>query len=333
MRQDNEPRAQAAWVLAGLSAPAALTLAGLSWHWVLLGSALAALYYYIICRLCAAPLPRTMRQAFGRGGANAVLALTFVWTAFAAGAAAAGADMAYPEDALPWLAPACMLALAAVGGWHGTRTLQRAAGAVSLVLGILYAVLLMTSAGQVELAWCRPWGSAAQAAQAFFALLAASAALYLPAAGGAVKRPGLLCAVSALVPAACACVTSGCLSPAVVQRTAAPFYAMSKSLGVLHVIERFEPVVSAALLTGFFCLVSLLTQSAAEIASALCPRLPARWCAIGACALAGAAVPLAKLVTKEIQAALAGIFWGILPLLTLGIVAIKKGRKKCEKKG
>lgn len=332
MRQDNAPRAQAAWVLAGLSAPVALTLAGLSWHWALLGGALAALYYYIVCRACLAPLPRTMRLAFGRGGAGAVLALTFVWTVFAAGAAAAGADMAYPEDELSWLAPACMLALAAAGGWHGTRTLRRAAGALSLVLGLLYTALLLTAAGQVELRWCRPWGGAAQAAQAFFALLAASAALYLPTAGERVKRPGLLCAAAALVPAVCACVTSGCLSPAVVQRTAAPFYAMSRSLSVLHVIERFEPIVSAALLTGFFCLVSLLTQSAAEIAAALCPHVPVRWCAVGACALAGAAIPLTKLVTKELQAILAGIFWGFFPLLTLGVVAIKKGRKNAKKR-
>ena len=51
LRDRYTPRAQRAWVLAGLSAPAALTLAGLSWHWVLLGSAAAAIFYYIIYRI------------------------------------------------------------------------------------------------------------------------------------------------------------------------------------------------------------------------------------------------------------------------------------------
>ena len=39
MQDKYAPRAQCAWALAGLSAPVALTLAGLSWHWALLGAA------------------------------------------------------------------------------------------------------------------------------------------------------------------------------------------------------------------------------------------------------------------------------------------------------
>ena len=331
MQDEYAPRAQCAWALAGLSAPVALTLAGLSWHWALLGAAAAAGFYYILYRMCDMPLTRAAMLAYGVTAGRIVLSLTFFWTAFAAGAAAAGSAAAYPEDGLQWIAPACVLLLAAIGGWRGTQALARAAGVLSLVLAVLYAALLLAAVQQVKLEWCRPWGGAQQAVKAFSALLAASAALYLPQTGRRRKRAGALCIAAAVVPAVCACITSGCLSAQVVQRTQAPFYAMSKSLSVLGVAERFEPVVSAALLMGFFCLTSLLTQSAAGIACAVCPRLPERWCAAGACAIAGAAALVAGRVPQAAQMLLAAIFWGILPALTLGIVAVKKVRNKSKK--
>ena len=166
---------------------------------------------------------------------------------------------------------------------------------------------------------------------AFLSLLAASAALYLPQTGQKQRRTGLTFAAAAVVPAAGACITSGCLSPQLVQRTQAPFYAMSKSLNVLGVAERFEPFVSAALLMGFFCLTSLITQSAAEIAQALCPRIPEKWCALGTCLLAGVAALLAGRVPQAVQMGLAAIFWAVLPVVTLAIVAVKKVRKKSKK--
>ena len=331
LRDRFTPRAQRAWVLAGLSAPAALTLAGLSWHWALLGSAAAAVFYYIIYRMCDLPLTRAARLAYGASAGKIVLALAFLWAVFAAGAAAAGSAVAYPEDGLEWIAPACVLLLAAIGGWRGTPALSRAAGTVSLILGLLYAALLLAGLQQVTISWCRPWGGANQTAKAFLSLLAASAALYLPQTGQKQRRTGLTFAAAAVVPAVGACITSGCLSPQLVQRTQAPFYAMSKSLNVLGVAERFEPFVSAALLMGFFCLTSLLTQSAAEIAQALCPRIPGKWCALGACVLAGVAAMFAGRVPQAVQMGMAAIFWAGLPVVTLAIVAGKKGRKKSKK--
>lgn len=332
MHDEFAPRRLTAWTLSALSAVMALTLAGLGWQWVLAGCASAAGYYYIVYRLCRAPLTQAAIEAFGRTGGTVLLVLTLGWTLIAAAASAAGADMAYPEDALPWLAPACVLLLSAFGGWHGTHALSRAAGVVALLLGFLYLTVLLTAAGQAEAAWCRPWGTGDQAAKTFFALLAASAALYLPGAGGRLRRPWGAFAVGILVPVAAACLTSGCLSPQVTARTAAPFYAMSRSLSLLGVVERFEPVVSAALLTGLFCLTGLLTQSGAEMVHAILPRIPVRWCAVGCCALAGALIPAAKRMPQTAQAIAAGIFWGVLPVLTLSVVAIKKGGKNTKKR-
>lgn len=332
MRDEDAARQIPALTLAGLSAPAALTLAGFSWHWALLGGAAAAGFFFFLYRMCEMPLARAVQLAFGRTAGGVLLVLTLLWTVFAAGAAAAGSTAAYPEDGLQWLAPVSVLLLAAFAGRRGSDTVLRAASVLLLMLGLGYAVLLLAATGQVELQWCRPWGSAQQAAKAFFTLLAAQAALYLPQAGAKGKKPGRWCALMALVPAACACAVSGVLSPQVVQRTASPFYVMSKSLSVVGVAERFEPVVSAAMLTGFFCLTGLLTQSAGQIAHTLCPRAQQNWCAAGACVPALAAVPLAGHVPQAAQTVMAGIFWGFLPVLTLGIVAVKKGRNNSKKR-
>lgn len=331
MRQTSAPRAYAAWALAGLSATAALTLAPMSWHWVLLGGILAGLYYYIVYRLTDEPLARAMTIAYGKIGGNLVLLLTMLWSIYAAGAAAAGADMAYPEDRMSILAPTCMLLLAAFGGFSGAQTLARASAALALILGLIYAAVSLAALKQVELSRLAPWGSGAQAALAFASLLSASAVFYLPKPEGKLKRPGLLLAFGAL-PAVLAAVTAGCLSPALAARVPAPFYHMSKSLRILGILERMEPLVSAAMLAGFFCLTSLLTQSAAQIGATMCPQLHAKWWTLIVCALSFAAIWLVRATPQTVQTVLAGIFWGIFPLLTQCIVAVKKVRKKSKKR-
>lgn len=329
MRQASAPRAYAAWVLAGLSASAALTLAAMSWHWVLLGGVLAGAYYYIVYRLTDEPLARAVKLAFGKTGGTVVLVLTMLWTIYAAGAAAAGSDMAYPEDRMSMLAPACMLLLSAFGGFTGTQTLARASAALSLLLGLIYAVVSLAALRQIEASNLAPWGGGEQAAMTFAAMLSASAALYLPKLEGKLKRPWLLLAAG-LLPAMLAAVTAGCLSPALVARVQTPFYHMGKSLRILGIMQRLEPLVSAAMLAGFFCLTSLLTQSAAQIGAAVWARLDAKWWTLIVCALAFGAIWLVRLTPQTVQMALAGTFWGFFPIVTQCVVAVKKVRKKSK---
>ena len=127
-----------------------------------------------------------------------------------------------------------------------------------------------------------------------------------------------------LLPAVLAAVTAGCLSPRLTQQLELPFYTVSQSLSVLDVMERLEPLVSAALLMGFFALESLLFASARAQLERVVPeifRTPWGSWALGA--LAFGLHFVTGSIGENAWALGAAVCWGILPLLTQLIVAIK----------
>ena len=135
--------------------------------------------------------------------------------------------------------------------------------------------------------------------------------------------------VLALAPAAFAVVTSGCLSPQVAQADSLPLYTLAKSLSILSVMERLEPLVSAVLYLSFFALAALLTQSCAALFCGGLRRDDApRWLAPGICALALAFGWVACPLPGWLSGGGAAVFWGVFPLVTLLVVAVKKDRKK-----
>ena len=103
---------------------------------------------------------------------------------------------------------------------------------------------------------------------------------------------------------------------------------MAKSVSVFGVMERLEPVVSAALTAGGFCLLSVLCLANAKTARALGWK---KRTGIGnfllGCAgyLAGAVLP------EGVQALAAAICWGMVPMLTLWVASVKKLQKKQKK--
>ena len=209
------------------------------------------------------------------------------------------------------------------------RASARAAAVLAPVLAVIHAVLLLTALGQVNLRWCAPWGEASQLFTLFPALLLPSAALCLPRTPDGGRLPWAMLAVLALAPAAFAVVTSGCLSPQVAQADALPFYTLAKSLSLLSVMERLEPLVSAVLYLSFFALAALLTQSWAALFCGGLRRSDApRWLAPSICALALAFGWFVCPLPGWLSGGGAAVFWGALPLLTLLVVAVKKDRKK-----
>ena len=95
-------------------------------------------------------------------------------------------------------------------------------------------------------------------------------------------------------------------------------------MSVLDVMERFEPLVSAALLMGFFALESLLFAACRAQLDAAVPSLrEKKWAGAALGVLAFALTFAADGIGPEVWALGAAIFWGIAPLLTQLIVAIK----------
>ena len=318
-------RQAGAWGFCALTVPAVLTCAKRGWSWVLLGCAAAAVYFYVTGLLAGRTgvvrLTELTQQAFGRTGGKIALVLGSAFCLISAAQTAASAKLAFPDETSALAGPAVLM-LAALAGKKGPQQAARVFGVTALILAGLYGITLLSAAKQAEPVWLRPWGSARQAAEVVPAVLSLSCLRYLPRRTG--RAGGGWTALLLLGPAALAAVTAGCLSPQLTQQLAQPFYAVSQSLSVLNVMERFEPLVSAALLMGFFAFTSLLLEAAkAQLEGAFAElrgKQAVSWILAAGAFLLGLA---AAGIGEEWWALGAAIFWGIIPLLTQLIVAIK----------
>ncbi len=332
MEADMTRRQQLAWCFGALGVPAMLLCASAAWQWVLAAGALAALYYIIVWQLWVRagqkPLPALACEAFG-GAGRGILTAAALWTLTALADTARRSAAAFPESREGLLCGAVLLILCAASGTRGVRTSARAAAVLAPVLAVIHAMLLLTALGQVNLQWCAPWGETSQLYALVPALLLPSAALSLPRTPDGGRLPWMMLGTLALAPAAFAVVTSGCLSPQLVQADALPFYTLAKSLSILSVMERLEPLVSAVLYLSFFALSALLTQSCAALFCGALRRDDApRWLAPAVCALALAFGWVACPLPGWLSGGGAAVFWGVFPLAALLVVAVKKDRKK-----
>ena len=178
--------------------------------------------------------------------------------------------------------------------------------------------------------WLRPWGAWTQATVVLAPMLVPAAALYLPSTKEKNVPWGALLLL-ALLPAGMAAVTSGYLSPAVVQAERFSYYTLTKNMSLLSVMERFEPVLSGSLFVGYFCLASLLVESASAQLGAAMGKWHGGRRTIALYAAAYGLSYAADRIPDAIRTAGSAVFWGLMPSLALLIVAIKKVRKKAKK--
>ena len=316
-------RQAGAWGFGALTVPAVLTCAGLGWGWVLLGCAAAAVYFGLTASLGegAFDLREVTLQAFGKGVGRVWLLLGAGFALLSAAQTASQAHLAFPDETGK-LAGAAVIVLAALANRKGPEQAARVCGVVSLILAALYIIVLVSAARQVKIEWLTPWGGARQTVEVLPPMLALTCLRFLPGRRERVKGGWL--ALLVLGPAALAAVTAGCLSPRLTMGLQQPFYTVSQSLSVLDVMERFEPLVSAALLMGFFALESLLFAACRAELDAAVPALREKtWAHAALGALAFGLMLATGKIAPEVWALGAAIFWGLGPLLTQLIVAIK----------
>ena len=290
---------------------------------MLLGCAIAAGYYVLTQELAngAVYLPELTVCAFGNAAGRVVLAIGGVFTLLAAAQTARRAGIAFP-DGTAELAGGVIVLLGTLAGEKGAKQAAKVCGVLFLVLAGLYTIIILAAAKNVQLRWMEPWGGARQTLEVVPPLLVLTCLRFLPGRKAAVKSGWL--GLLAVCPAAFAALTAGCLSPRLTQQLTFPFYTVSQSLSVLGVMERLEPVVSAALLLGFFALESLLLEATREQIERAAPIIAGkRWARVAL----GVAVFGLSFVTDGIPAEAwalgAAVCWGIAPLLTQLIVAIK----------
>lgn len=326
-------------IAASVTVPVVMTCAGRPWQWVLAGCGAAAIFYTLLYSILrqtdtATGLTPAVKEALGPVAGGLALFLGGAWALLAAADTAGRCVSAFPAGEADRLAPAAILLLTALALRSGSLTAARCAGVLAPVLWVLYAGLLLAAAPDLNLSWCRPWGRWQQGTGVLAALLFPSAALFLPRERAKrEKAPVRLLAALTAVPALFALATAGCLSPQLVSREPFAFYTLTQSVSVLGVMERFEPVLSASLYLGFFCLVSLLLASAQAQICAAIPVLEGKhWFGPLLCAAAFGLSLVTKALPEVVRQVAAAVFWGVVPVFVLLIVAIKKVRKK-EKKG
>ena len=318
-----------AWMLGALSAPAATALAGLGWTWVLLGGALAALLLLAMERLLrrTCGFPEVFTLAFGRTGGMVAAGLELLWLLAAASGTASAVRTAFETDPGP-AAPAVLLLLAALACGKGSRRAAAVGGILSLVLAILYSIIVLTSLRHLQPDWCKPWGSAADAGLSACVCLSPACILFAAQPERGSRRAGWGCAaLAAIALAALALITAGCLSPELAGTSRLPLYTLTKSLSVLSVMERFEPLLSVSLMLGLFLLLTGIVCAAGNLTALIGGAKQADHGTAAFCLLAFAGSLGADRVPAVLWAGGAATFWGILPVLTLVIVDIKKIKK------
>lgn len=326
MRDKPNARQLGALALCALSVPAATTCAGIGWQWALLGGVLSAVVYGLSAHLrptVRLPLRTFALQALPPWAGQAVMTLAGLWSVLALAALSRSAAVVLPEAEHPETVGLILLALATWAAALGSAVPARCAGVIVLALGILYSVLSLAALRSLNLSWLRPWGTFHRAAPGIAMLLLPGAIWYLsdeepPAAFPAVT------AILALAPALLALLTSGNISPRLAAAESAPFYAMVKGLGRFGLMERFEPLVSVALVLGCFSAMTLLLRAARACFGGT-ERNWQLWLLSVPAAAGSFAVPTLSPVVWLLGTS---IFWAILPLALPLVVSLKKYRKK-----
>lgn len=307
-------------LLAAMSAPLTLIAARLQWCNVAAALLPAAVYYYIMYRLRRdQPLAERTLAVFGTAG-RWLLWVTAAWLVWLTGFLAAKSTLVFPQTAEQPLTGLLLLLPAAWTARKGIRAAVRCGTVLLLFLTVLYAVVLVFSAPRVKLYRLSPSADGKQMLLFFGLLMLPSVGFFFRTEEKNAHAAPWYAAGGILALAASA-ITAGCLSQKV---AAAPmsFYLLSKSVSLFGTMERFEALVSAAALSGYFCLLTLLLCAVREIVFSLLPQCREKKLLVLPAAIA-ATVVSASLPTWIFGLG-AAIFCGVFPLITLLIGAVKK---------
>ncbi len=315
------PRQLCALTFGAFTVPAIAILPRAGWLWAGLASLGTAALLGIALLLCRKKETNPARTGAQSRAGRIALWLTLAWNVLALGAAGRWLCGIYPDGGAFLLIGLLLLLLAAYAAGKGVSAVVRAGAICFFFFVILYGVLFGVSLPQVRGQWLAP------VTQPRWAVLPAAllplGALYLTGYCRGRGRVSLWAAGGILTAVLAGIVTAGCLSPEIADAESLGFYAMSKSLSLFGAMERFEAVVSAALTAGGFCLLALVCLVNAEILGVLCPPYE-KWSPAGNFLLGSGAIALSGVCGAGFLAVGTAIFWGVIPLLLLAVVKVKK---------
>lgn len=295
--------------------PAVLILPRAGWFWATAASAGCALLLGVLLRGKSAGIAETAaKSAAGKG----LLLLALVWNLLMLGASAERLCAAYPTGNTFPLVGLLLLLLAVYAARKGAAAVLRVGAIVFFFLLLFFALILGFSLPKLHGDWLKPVFSVDWTCLPV--VLAPVTALYLRGEGRGKVYPWLLGGV--IFAGLCALVTAGSLSPAVVTAEEFPFYSAAKSVSVLGAMERLEPLVSAAITAGGFCLLALLCAANERMIAAFLPNAQKLAVPLNLL-IGGGAMWLSGLLPGAVFAIGTTIFWGIFPLCILFLEARK----------
>lgn len=306
---------------AAFTVPAILLLPRTGWLWAAVFAAAGAAVLAVLIflrRRCAKPLADI--AAANIAGRIALIA-ALLWNWLMLGRIAAFLCRAYPSgDAFP-LVGLLLLLLAVWAAQKGSSAVIRTGAIVFFFLIGFYLLILGFSLPDLRPAWLLP--DLRPIPTVLPAVLSPVSVLYLWEGGDRERSPALWllggCALAVLA----ALVTAGSVSPSVARQEVFPFYTAAKSVKLFGAMERLEPLVSAALTAGGFCLLGTLCAANGKILSVFFPQ-PARFAALSNFLVGGACLWGSNVVSEGVFALGMGIFWGMFPLMTLFLGSRKK---------
>ena len=222
--------------------------------------------------------------------------------------------------------PLTLLTLAVFSALHGAAGASRVPGVLCWFLAILYSIVLAAGSKNIRVQWLAPSWQLPEYGL-LLTLLLPSVAVLLPREKRSTAHPTF--PVILLFLTVAALWTVGTISPGVAAAVSWPFYESSKSLSLLGVAERFEPLVSVAMTLGYFSLYSLFLSAAGSVGECIKPGW-GKWAVIG-CGVAAAAITLFMIHTAQgLLVIITLIAWCFLPLFG-GFTELWKKTKKGEK--
>ncbi len=299
------------------SVPAVLMLPRAGWLWATLAAgAVAALLLWALRLQGKKSLPLAQTAAQWKIG-KVLLFLALLWNLLLLGAAAKALSGTFPDGKNTPLVGLLLLLLAAYAAKH--RRGARVAAILFFFLLGLYGLLFGFSLTELRTAYLAPVRQVASAQLS--AALAPLCLLYLSRGRG--KGTALWCVIGVALAFVAAFMTAGILSPTVVQQREFALYEAAKSVSIFGVIGRLEPLVSAALSLGGFCLLYLICAANGQILQAVFPEKKTVNFLINF--FAGAAgIWLCGYISAPWIALGTAIFWGLFPIGTLLVGTRKK---------
>ena len=316
-----------AWLASGLSAAVAACACGFSWAWVLGAGLLVTVYYiYMDIRLRPRGLSAMLPQVLGKPG-RVLAVLTLIWMVLLMAWAANLADGAFPMvngyPVLGW----SVLALAAWGSWKGAGACARCAGVLCLFLLALYGVVIVFAVPDVQLDYLLPKGSWQDGFLTVGLFLLPAAVWYVPCTRSKKKAAWQMALLLPAFAGILTAVTSGVLSPTLARSQPSPLYSLAQSVSLFGVVERIEPLLSAAMTMGAFCLVSAMACACGNLWGQIRSW---RWSGVVCCAAAGTLMKPAQSIDFRVITAGNAVFMVVIPVV---IVLLGKQREKKARNG